>query len=292
MVRLHNAFIDIEVKEKGAEWCRFLDVQNNIEYLWSGDPAVWGKHAPLLFPIVGTLKDNQYYYNGNPYTLSRHGFARDMMFTLLESSDTHCIFELKASAETLQVYPFSFSLQVSYHLIGKTLELTYQVKNEGGEIMYYSIGGHPAFRVPFLPGTHYEDYQLIFEQPETVDRWPISSAGLIESESIPFLQNQSAIPVQRALFARDAIVLKHLHARSISLVARAGQTGIQFDFPDFPYLGLWAAKDADFLCIEPWQGIADSVNHDQQLTHKEGILSLPPDQTQCFRWRVTLLGGH
>jgi galactose mutarotase-like enzyme len=290
MVRLCNDFIEVEVKDKGAEWSRFLDRQNNIEYLWSGDPAVWGKHAPLLFPIVGTLKDNQFIYNGNHYTLSRHGFARDMIFTLIDSSDTHCVFELKATADTLLLYPFSFSLQVSYQLYDKTLEITYRVKNEGDETMYYSIGGHPAFRVPFLPRTNYEDYSLIFEQSETTDRWPISPVGLIEAESIPFLQNQSTIPIQRSLFARDAIVLKHLQSRSISLLENDSQTGIQFDFPDFPYLGLWAAKGADFLCIEPWQGIADSVTHDQQLPNKEGILTLQPEQAEVFQWKVTLLG--
>jgi len=152
--------------------------------------------------------------------------------------------------------------------------------------MYFSIGGHPAFQVPMIPGNDYNDYFLEFNKIETTGRWPISPEGLIEIKPEPLLLNSQRIPLSKELFLKDAIVFKNLQSDTVKLLSSRSPHGLQFDFPGFPYLGIWAAKHADFVCIEPWCGIADSVNSNQQLKEKEGVNALPAGNSFERSWKV------
>jgi galactose mutarotase-like enzyme len=154
--------------------------------------------------------------------------------------------------------------------------------------MYFSVGGHPAFKVPLEEDRAYTDYYLEFENPEDAGRWPISKDGLIEAVPVPILKGRK-IPLDKKLFQQDALVFKKLASQSISLKSDHTPHGIEFSYKGFPYLGIWAAKNADFVCIEPWCGIADSVNTSQQLREKEGINSLEPEQYFIRSWSVKLL---
>jgi galactose mutarotase-like enzyme len=286
---LRNELLQIEVLQKGAEWCRMQYLPTGVDYLWTADPQVWGKYAPLLFPIVGTLKEGKYFHNGVEYALLRHGFARDRDFELIEQTADRLVFELKSDDSTKTVYPFSFRLRVQYTLTNLSLRVHYTVMNEGQEEMYFSIGGHPAFRIPFFPNTQYEDYALHFEKPEHSGRWPISAGGLIERASIPFFEGRQEIPLTKTLFARDALVFKQLSSKQVTLLETHSKRGIRFHFGEFPYLGLWAAPGADFVCIEPWQGIADSVDHTQNLQEKEGMVRLAPGAVYGAGWTVEII---
>ena len=254
--------------------------------MWSGDPAFWGKHSPVLFPIIGELKNNTYYYNNKAYRLSRHGFARDMEFTVVEQTTSSVGFSLLSNADTLQKFPFEFGFDIEYLLQQDWLTVTYKVKNTGNDDMYFSVGGHPAFKVPLVEGTAYDDYYLEFNKTENAGRWPISAEGLIETDAEPFLLNTNKLPLRKELFYRDAIVFKNLRSDTVRLRSSKHDKGIEFNFPGFPYLGVWAAKDADFVCIEPWCGIADPVNSSQQLTEKEGINRLAPQGIFERSWGV------
>ena len=289
MEYLENKELKITLNPKGAELTGFYDKSTETEYMWSGDPAFWGKHAPVLFPIVGTLKDNTYLYEGKAYQLSRHGFARDQMFSVEKQAQHTICFSLAANETTLQQFPFAFRLDLLYTLQGRSLTCTYRVTNTDSDVLYFSIGGHPAFRLPLEKGTLYNDYYLEFEKEETAGRWLISADGLIEAESIPLMQGK-ILPLQKSLFHKDAIVLKHLHSTAVSLLSHKTSKGFRFDFTGFPYLGIWAAKDADFICIEPWCGIADAVNTNQDFTAKEGINSLQAGAVFERSWRVDILG--
>jgi galactose mutarotase-like enzyme len=154
--------------------------------------------------------------------------------------------------------------------------------------MYFSVGGHPAFRVPLAVGTDYTDYYLEFDQEEDAPRWPISKDGLIERESLPLLEHQKMIKLTRELFAKDALVLKGLRSSGVSLRSARTERGLRMEFPGFPFLGVWAASGADFVCIEPWCGIADSVATDQQWTGKEGINRLEAGENFERTWTLTL----
>ena len=271
MYTIEDGQLRISIHPKGAELQDIFHKGLQTGYMWSGDPAFWGKHSPLLFPIVGTLKENTYYYNGKPYQLSRHGFARDREFSVETQSADAITFLLRSDEASLKVFPFAFELRVSYRIVAGSLTTTYAVTNPDKTPLYFSVGGHPAFRVPLAPGTTYTDYYLEFAETEQAPRWPISKDGLIESEPQPLLNDTRKLPLTKELFARDALVFKGLHSTSVTLRSDRTERGLTMQFPGFPFLGIWAAPGADFVCIEPWCGIADSVDTNQQFTEKEGI---------------------
>lgn len=274
MFTIEDQQLRISIHPKGAELQSIFHKGHQTEYMWGGDPAIWGKHSPLLFPIVGTLKDNTYYYNGKPYQLSRHGFARDREFAVEQQTADAITFLLHSDEDSLKVFPFAFELRISYRLQGDTLTTTYAVTNPARTTLYFSVGGHPAFKVPLTADTTYTDYYLEFDQAEKAPRWPISKDGLIERTPQALLDNTKKLPLTKELFAKDALVFKGLHSSSVTLRSDRNPRGLTMQFPGFPFLGIWAAPGADFVCIEPWCGIADSVDSNQQWTEKEGINTL------------------
>jgi len=288
MFVLEDQQFKINIHPKGAELQSIYHKGFDIDYMWNGDPAVWGKHSPLLFPIVGTLKGNTYYYQDKPYSLSRHGFARESEFTVETQAGDAITFLLKSDDSTRAVYPFDFELRVIYRLTPTGLSTTYRVTNPSSEPLWFSVGGHPAFKVPLVPGTDYTDYYIEFDQPETAPRWPISKDGLIESTPEPLLEKAKTLPLTKTLFARDALVLKHPAASAVTLRSARTERGLRMDFPGFPFLGLWAAPGGDFVCIEPWCGIADPVDSNQQYTDKEGNEQLQPGATFERTWTLTI----
>lgn len=283
---LENNYLTVSIKAKGAELSSIINKQNQLEYLWGADPKFWAKSSPVLFPIVGTLKDNTYNYKNKSYSLSRHGFARDENFQVVQQAPERITFQLTSSTSSLVKYPFHFELRISYQLNEHELQTTYEVKNTSRDVMYFSLGAHPAFKAPLLAALQYEDYYLQFSDTETAHRWPITHEGLIDSQPEPLLNNVNRLPLTRALFARDAVVLKQLKSKRISLKSDKNSHGLDFDFDGFPFLGIWAQPGADFVCIEPWCGIADSVNHNQQLITKEGIENLAADASWSRSWSV------
>jgi galactose mutarotase-like enzyme len=282
---IENEFLTVSLAPKGAELQSIYNKQTQLDYLWSGDPKYWGKHAPVLFPIVGTLKDNIYRYQELTYTLARHGFARDMEFTVIDHQKSAASFELRSSKTTLANFPFPFILRIHYLLDGNKLINQYEVVNPSDEQMLFSIGGHPAFNVPLEAGLTYEDYYLEFSELETRSRWTLENNLLKDEE--PFLMSNSVIPLSHSLFSSDAIILKQPLSREISLKSDKSAHGLTMTIGDFPFLGIWAAPQAPFVCIEPWCGLADSVYHNQDLEQKEGIMFLGPESTWSKSWDVS-----
>ncbi|MBS1588909.1 MAG: aldose 1-epimerase family protein [Bacteroidetes bacterium] len=287
MIQLETQDLVVQIAQKGAELSQLYDKRTGIDFLWDADPKYWAKHAPVLFPIVGTLKNNQFIFKGKHYSLPRHGFARDHSFELIFHQENEAIFEWSATSQTLLSYPFFFRFRIHYLIKQNALWVSYEVRNEGDEILYFSVGGHPAFKIPYIPNTRYEDYYLEFNLPETAPRWTLED-NLINIEPTPFLINQRTIPLSHSLFSKDAIVLKNIQSSHVSLKSNTSNHGLSMQIDQFPYLGIWAAANAPFLCIEPWQGIADSINHNQNLLEKEGIVPLNSGSVWQRQWSVTL----
>lgn len=284
LYHLSNDHLSVSISNKGAELQSIIHRISQLEYMWSGNPDFWGKKSPVLFPIVGGLKNNSYQFNDQQYQLGRHGFARDRMFTVVEQSNESILFSLSADAESLLVYPFHFSFYVGYHLEENSIRVTYRVENTDTHDLYFSVGAHPAFAVPLVNGTAFEDYYLQFNEREDADIWPLSADGLIKKEAIPFFQNSNQLALRKSLFYGDALVFKSLRSTAISIVSDKHQHGLQLTFTGFPYMGIWSSKDADFVCIEPWLGIADSVDTTGNLTAKEGILQLRAGEASHHHW--------
>jgi galactose mutarotase-like enzyme len=282
---LENDLLQIAVSPHGAELQRLRRIDTDLDYLWSGDPAFWGKFSPVLFPIVGTLRQNHYRYKGTDYTLPRHGFAREKQFSLTGAAPNFLEFTLQDDESTRVVYPFRFVLRLTYSLEGNRLTVSYTVLNPDEQPLYFSLGAHPAFAVPLEKSTSYRDYRLVFNRPEQAVRWGLQD-GLLLDKGETFLDNSREIPLTESLFARDAIVLKGLASDRVSLVRDGSTHGWTFGFEGWPHLGIWAAKGAPFVCIEPWQGHADPVDHNGDFTLKPGIVKLEPMDSWQGSWWI------
>ncbi len=288
MLRLNNDKLVVEINTLGAELQSIYSKETKLDYLWNADPQIWAKHSPVLFPIIGELKNGSYTYRGTTYQMSRHGFAREKQFAVTEHTDTSITLTLTDSKETRAVYPFAFSFSIQYTLSDNRLYVIYTVKNKSDEYLYFSVGGHPAFKVPLINDASFEDYYLSFSQVENAERYPLSSGGLIETTPVPFFENAERLPLKRELFYQDALVFKDIQSKSLTLQSDRSPHGLIFYCEGFPYLGIWNKKEADFLCIEPWCGIADSITADGDITVKEGINVLKQNETFERQWSVEL----
>jgi len=284
---IENGLLRVEIAAKGAELKSLTRQADAYQYLWNGDPKYWGKTSPILFPIVGGLKDDTYWYGGKSYHLSRHGFARDLHFRESQISDTSGIFTLADDSETRQVYPFAFQLQIRYELIEATLTCTYEVINPDAQrALLFSIGGHPAFATPIDGDLAYDYYYLEFPEDDMLQCHRVEKNLVTDSINIIPLDNHR-LPLSHELFYADALVLKTLRSKGIALRNTKNDRSVYFSRENFPYFGIWAAKDANFVCLEPWYGIADAVSHTGLLEEKEGIQGLEPGARWVRSWSIT-----
>jgi galactose mutarotase-like enzyme len=279
---ISNSILSASIKHSGAELFSLKDNQDK-EYIWEGNPDFWGKHSPVLFPIVGTLKNNTYTINGKEYQLPRHGFARDMDFQLIEKTENSAVFSLKSDAETLKKYPFEFELQLIYTLKNSTLNIGYKVINNSKTKMPFSIGAHPAIALP----EEFENYAFEFEKEEVL-KYYILENDLISNKTEILKTTENLIPLNYKLFENDALIFKSLESNSLTILENS-KPYIKFDFKDFPSLGIWTKDQAPFICIEPWLGYSDTAENSGDLYEKEGILVLDTHQTFNSQFSITVL---
>jgi len=270
---LENDHLKIAVKHHGAELSSLVKKLTGTEYLWQADSTYWGRHAPILFPIVGRLQNDTFLIGDQKYAMKQHGLARNMDFELIKSNKDSLTFELTNSEDTLKNYPFPFGLRLTYSLSENQLIVGYEVFNPSEETLYFSIGGHPAFRCPLQDGEKRSDYQLVFQKREITFTQRLDN-GIRNGKKELILDQQNKLPITDTLFDEDALVFENLTSETVNL--QKGDTPIlTFNFKGFPYLGIWSKnRTSPFVCIEPWFGIADHESHNQQLTQKEGILKL------------------
>ena len=279
---ISNSNLIAIINHLGAELI-FLRTKENKEYIWEGNPEFWGKHSPILFPIVGTLKNNTYLFNGVEYHLSRHGFARDMEFTVIEKSSDSVTFSLLSSEETRKVYPFDFELQVIYILEENRLNIEYQVLNKSQSQMPFSIGAHPAFA---LPG-NFEDYSLEFEHDEPLEYYLLEN-DLISDKTKKLEVENKTTSLNYELFKNDALIFKSLQSQALTILKNTDPL-LRTTFNGFPNLGLWTKKDAPFLCIEPWYGYSDTGENFGNLFKKEGIQILNKNEVFQSKFSIETL---
>ena len=272
-----NAFLTATVRESGAELCS-LRGADGMEYMWGADPAIWGRHAPILFPVVGKLAEDRYVFEGEQYAMGQHGFARDMPFELVEEGADSLAYRLLPSPETRERYPFDFALFVRYRLEGNALKVGYEVLNEGAGTMPFSIGGHPAFALAWGEGDRVEDYFLEFEREESADTHTLDDDKLLSDVTRPVLRGERALPLRRDMFDHDALIFLDLQSERVSLCSPKHDRRLTVAFPGFPYLGIWAKPGAPYVCIEPWHGHVDPAGGDGLLVNKPGIMTLAPGE--------------
>ncbi|HSD07052.1 aldose 1-epimerase family protein [Flavobacterium sp.] len=279
---ISNSNLTAQINHVGAELCSLKDNLNK-EYIWDGNPEFWGKHSPVLFPIVGTLKNNTYQYNNSEYHLSRHGFAREMEFELIDKQENSATFSLVSTKKTKENYPFDFDLHLVYTLENKNLKIEYKVFNKGESKMPFSIGAHPAFD---LPG-NFEDYSLAFENTDTLNYFLLED-GLISNSIKSIDLKQNKLQLNYKLFEKDALVFKKVVSKSVTIL-KDSKPFLKVSYPNFPDLGIWTPPNAPFICIEPWYGYSDTVTKFDSLLDKEGIQILEANNTFQTAFSIEIL---
>lgn len=277
-ISIQNEYLTASFKKTGAELCSLKSRKIGIEHLWQADPEIWKGHAPVLFPIVGRLKNDEYVFKGKTYKMPQHGFARKMDFEIINSEADRISFLLKSDESTLAVYPFHFELSIHFRLEKNTLITEYEVKNASESEMYFSIGAHPGFNCELHLGEKRSDYKLKFNKAEKLERHHIE-AGLYTGETSVVLNGSSSeLPITDDLFKKDALVFKHMQSDEITLLNKQNQPEVSVSFKGFPYLGLWTQAAVPgvppYVCIEPWFGLADSIAGQSDLSDKEGVIEL------------------
>ncbi|MFW2489090.1 aldose 1-epimerase family protein [Clostridium chromiireducens] len=272
---LENEKIKIAAGTHGGELHSITGKKEGTEYLWSGDPEYWRYHSPHLFPIVGNLKDSKYRIDGKEYELQSHGFARISEFTLLSQSKDSITFELRYSDKTLEIYPYKFSLQVTYTLDESCVVVSYKVINLDNKVIYFSLGAHPAFMCPIEKDEVLEDYYLKFNQIENSSIMCFDENVRFTHDKKAYLINSNIIELNKEVFKNDALVFNDLKSDKITIKSRNNNKSISVEFKGFPYMGIWApSKGAPFVCIEPWFGHADYGDFTGEFKEKEGVLPL------------------
>ena len=273
MHTLKNDVLTVQVKEHGAELASIM--KGSTEYLWQADPAFWGRHSPVLFPIVGSVWEKRYRINGVEYEMGQHGFARDMDFALVEGNETEVRYRLESSAETLAKYPYPFILEIAYRLQGNKLEVIWEVYNPSEEDMYFQIGAHPAFYYPDYDPQTAERGFLSFDRSEGLECIRIKEKGCVDAQTLyPLeLDEQGMYPLASDTFdVIDTLMLQDSQLRKVTLHRPDGTPWLSLTF-DAPVVGLWSppGKNAPFICIEPWYGRCDRAGYEGDYREKDWI---------------------
>jgi len=277
-ITLSNSTISATIHSVGAELFRLE--KNNKNYIWTIDETFWNRTSPLLFPIVGRLKNDVFVFQNKTYSLARHGFARNFDFTIEHQTKNSVLFSLESNAKTLAQFPFEFELKIEYTLMENMLEIKYLVCNISEITMPFSIGAHPAFALD----NSFEDYSLQFNEVEQLISHQLENEQF--NGSVQEIEAKNGkINLEYALFEKDALVFKELKSTNITL-QKNNEFVLKMSFEGFPYLGIWTKPNAPYLCIEPWCGLADNTNHNGNIEEKEGIILLK--SKEVFERKITI----
>jgi galactose mutarotase-like enzyme len=287
-ISLKSTELQAQINPLGAQLSVLRDREGH-DLLWNGDPAIWTGRAPILFPIVGELAGGKYRVAGETYHLSRHGFARARVFEVVAATGSTALFRLKADESTLPLYPFLFELDVRFAVTGPTLSVTIYVRNIGAEQLAASVGFHPGFRWPLPYGRERAEHCIEFTSDEPAPIRRLDAIGLLAPQAQPTPVSNRRLVLADSLFADDALIFDQLRSRSVTYGAAEGPR-IRVDFPDSPYLGIWTKPNgAPFICIEPWQGVADPQGFSGEFTAKPGVFTVAPGGVSVMETGITLL---
>ncbi|MCD8130270.1 MAG: aldose 1-epimerase family protein [Lachnospiraceae bacterium] len=290
-ITIENETLKAAFNTKGAEMISLILKEDNSEYVWQGNPDIWAKHAPLLFPVIGRLKDNEYTLRGKAYHITNHGFGRDSEFEVLSQKDDSVSFLLTPNELSAQMYPFPFRLQINYTLSGNTLKKEHIVTNEGGSTLYYEIGGHDGYNICLEPEEVMEDYYLDFGALDAIHPLRLDENILIldGTDTIPLKDGK--LNLRMELFKVDALMLRKPGVDQISLRSRKSGRYITFAFHDFPTIGIWTKYkpfNTNYICFEPWSTLPDCAYLGKELEKKVDIRTVEPGEKDVLSFSVTV----
>ncbi len=281
-MKLDNGIISIEIASHGAELKSAI--KDGFEYMWCADGKYWARTSPVLFPIVGSLKDKSYKLDGKAYQMNQHGFARDNEFELIDHDNTSATYVFKDNEETLTKYPFKFDLTIKYTLINNKIKIDWIVDNKNDKVMSFSIGAHPAFNLK--EGDNY----FKFDTNNDIVYNLIDEKGLYDKNSVHTLKNDGYVKITDDMFDNDALIIENSQAKEVTICDKSKSAYLKVKF-DAELFGLWspAKKRAPFVCIEPWYGRCDRKDFDGELSEKDYIINLKPHEKFSVSYEIELL---
>ncbi len=291
-IELKNKDLTVTFSTKGGTLTSIKD-QDGVEYLWQGDAEYWSGQAPILFPICGSIRDDKAVIGGDKVcAMPRHGLIRKLEFELVEQSENKVTFAIESDEKMKEAYPYDFRVYATYELKEKEIVVTYEAENKGTERMPFFFGGHPGFNCPINDGESYNDYYIEFAQKETLSvPTPVTSTGLIDVEHrTPFFNDENKLDLKHELFAEDAIIFDELKSRSVKLLSKKSERGVQVDFADYPYLILWSSSNAgDFVAIEPWLGLSTCSDESDVFEEKRNIQYAEVGEKKTYQYSIKVL---
>lgn len=282
LIELENEWLKVGISESGAELRSVKHRKNEIDYMWTADDAYWGRVSPVLFPIVGRLKNDTYTVDSKEYSMSQHGFLRDVEFDLDEQTDVRASFMFESAGRFTEIYPYEFKALIHYELDEDALSVKWEIINLNNEVMYFSIGAHPAFSIPLVQNEIISDYRLEFTPSanKNVTEYEVKDALIYKKGKVNEL---SSIALSDSLFINDALIFDHID--SVKLVSNKSPHSVEVKCKDFPFVGVWSkyvekeSTMAPFVCIEPWYGLADTDETDGNFKNKKAINKLEISET-------------
>lgn len=286
---LSNASLTADVQTRGGELVSLRN-RTGTEYMWQGDPAFWSGQNPILFPIVGNLKDGRVDIGGKSFEMARHGFARSSEFTMAEQGMDFAVLELRESPDTLARYPFPFLLRVRHELLENGFSTSFTVENCGETPLPFCIGAHTAINCPLADGEKFEDYELCFDQNEDADTLLLTSEGLLHAGRKEPMLSEGKVTLDYGTFQRlDTIIFQGLRSKTAALRHKTTGQGVSLDFHEFPMVAFWTKPGGPFLCMEPWQGCAALDNESGRFQDKLHVVTLASGEKKELSYRFTLL---
>ncbi|MGI6084638.1 MAG: aldose 1-epimerase family protein [Acetivibrionales bacterium] len=287
---IQNEILKVEISSLGAELQSILDMRDGVEHLWQGDKNSWARRAPTLFPYCGRLRENQYILNNRSFKSGIHGFARDFEHGMVKRDDNSITFLFSDSEDTMEKYPYHFRLYTIFRLEKEKLTQIFEVVNISDCEMYFSIGYHTGYKLPFDKNHKSEDYSIVFEKEETPVEVVCNEDGLLSGEKRIFFERQNTIPIHDKLFNNDSFVLEDLKSNYVSIVEKDSGRKIRVGIEGFPYTVFWSTpEEVKFVCIEPWYGLPDMHDTDGDFRNKPGIQRLCKGEIFSCRQTIEIL---
>lgn len=287
---LKNDKLTVVVSTLGAE-VQSMTTCDGVQLMWTADKAIWGRHAPLLFPIIGRLKDQQYTLDGTVIKIAQHGFARDTEFTVESRTDTAVTLSMTDSDKTRPLYPFSFKLAITYTLVGASLKKTHTVTNLSDAVLPYEIGGHDGYLTTIFEGEKMADYAIEFPNQDVIYPFGMDENCFLTPEKLTYPLTDHKLPLPPKVFGLDTVVLEKLPVNQVTLCSCKNGVRLTVDFPDFDYLGIWTKPvdfDTNYICIEPWTTLPECTFVGTDLKDKQGIRLLQPNGTESLSYTVSV----
>lgn len=274
---LLNDYVTAKIDPHGAQLSSLIRRQTGEEFIWQRDPAYWTESAPILFPIVGGLKNGTYQYEGKTYSMPKHGIVRHADFSVSEQTRSACTLTIESDQDSLLSYPFRFRLDISFELTQQGIRVNYRIKNTDNKRMPTGLGYHPAFAIDVEHYRH-TDYEVVFSQPETQDLYGLKEDGLLGLVQPNYLVAEDTIQLTEHIFDHDALVFKNIDSRQLTLRRRASNWKVVMFTSGAPHLGIWAKPGAPYVCLEPWYTYQDSAQVSGDIFEKPGMFVLAPGE--------------